>query len=88
MAITDTTLITGPFSSKRGHRQDSSNGATAPQRPYIRVHEILAIVPFSAATIWRKSANGTFPKPIKLSERVTAWSRKDVESWLTEKETA
>ena len=38
----------------------------SPKRP-----EHPAPLPFSAPTLWRKVAAGTFPKPIKLSERVT-----------------
>lgn len=45
-------------------------------------------LPFSAPTLWRKVRNGTFPKPIKLSERVTAWNVGAVRAWLTEQEAA
>lgn len=49
---------------------------------YMRLRQIIAIVPFSQATIWRKVKNGSFPAPIKLSERVTAWKVDDVRAWL------
>jgi hypothetical protein len=39
-------------------------------------------LPFSAATLWRKVAAGTFPKPIKLSTRVTAWRVAEVRTFL------
>ena len=42
-----------------------------------------APLPFSAPTLWRKVAAGTFPKPIKLSERVTAWNVGLVRAWMT-----
>jgi len=42
-----------------------------------------APLPFSAPTLWRKVAAGTFPKPIKLSERVTAWNVGTVRAWMT-----
>lgn len=38
-------------------------------------------VPFSAATLWRLIAAGKFPKPIKLSSNIIAWSRSSVLSW-------
>lgn len=41
-----------------------------------------APLPFSAPTLWRKVRAGTFPKPLKLSERVTAWRVADVRKWL------
>jgi prophage regulatory protein len=31
-----------------------------------------ALIPFSAATLWRKVAAGSFPKPVKFSAGVTA----------------
>ncbi len=37
---------------------------------------------FSGPTIWRKSANGTFPKPVKLSDGITAWRASEIEVWL------
>lgn len=48
-----------------------------PKRP-----EFPAPLPFSAATLWRKVADGTFPKPIKLSRRVTAWRVSEIRTFL------
>ena len=42
----------------------------------------LGLMPFSPATIWRKVKEGTFPKPVKLGERITAWHMDDIEQWL------
>ncbi|WP_335622424.1 helix-turn-helix transcriptional regulator [Acidovorax carolinensis] len=39
-------------------------------------------MPFSAPTLWRKVKNRTFPAPVRLSERVTAWKVGDVRSWI------
>jgi len=39
-------------------------------------------LPFSSATLWRKVAAGTFPKPVKLSNRVTAWRMAEVRAYL------
>ena len=47
-----------------------------------------APLPFSAPTLWRKVKAGTFPKPIKLSERVTAWKVGTVREWMTAQATA
>ncbi len=49
----------------------------SPKRP-----EIPAPLPFSAPTLWRKVKAGTFPAPVKLSDRVTAWRVSDVRKWL------
>lgn len=41
-----------------------------------------ALLPFSKSTLWRHVRAGTFPAPVKLSERVTAWRVGDVRRWL------
>lgn len=41
-----------------------------------------APLPFSAPTLWRKVKAGTFPKPVKLSERVTCWKVGEVRAWM------
>lgn len=49
----------------------------SPKRP-----DSTAPLPFSAPTLWRKVKAGTFPKPHRLSERVTAWKVADVRKWI------
>lgn len=49
---------------------------------YMRQKELLTLLPFSHATLWRKVKAGTFVKPVKLSERITAWPRADVFAWM------
>jgi len=40
--------------------------------------EIPAIIPVSKSTWWAGVKSGRFPKPVKLSERCTAWRICDV----------
>jgi len=47
-----------------------------------------APLPFSAPTLWRKVKNGTFVKPYKLSQRVTAWKVGEVRAWMAAQATA
>jgi predicted DNA-binding transcriptional regulator AlpA len=56
----------------------------SPKAPasFLRQPQVLALVPFSHATLWRHVKQGTFPAPLKISERVTAWRREDVETWV------
>lgn len=39
-------------------------------------------LPFSAPTLWRKVKAKTFPAPVKLAERVTAWNVGAVRAWM------
>lgn len=42
----------------------------------------------SRATIWRWSAHGIFPRPIKLGPAATRWRQSDVLAWEREREAA
>ena len=44
------------------------------------------VVPLSAATIWRRARDGTFPAPVRLSARATAWRVADLRAWLIAQE--
>lgn len=55
----------------------------SPRRP-----SATPILPFSAPTLWRRVKDGKFPKPVKLSDRVTAWRVRDVRAWLANRTSA
>lgn len=55
---------------------------------YVRQSQLIPeVLPFSSATLWRKVKDGSFPAPVKLSERVTAWRRADVNAWMAARDT-
>ncbi|OUR63487.1 hypothetical protein A9Q79_10310 [Methylophaga sp. 42_25_T18] len=39
----------------------------------------------SRSAIYREAAAGTFPKPIKLSERSSGWLESEIEQWIDER---
>ncbi|MCK8491764.1 AlpA family phage regulatory protein [Spirosoma sp. RP8] len=45
---------------------------------FMRLSEVLKIIPVSKATWWNGCRTGRFPKPYKLSLRVTAWKTSDI----------
>ena len=50
---------------------------------FVRQSQLIpTIVPFSSATLWRRVNSGDFPRPVKLSERVTAWCVEDIRAWM------
>ncbi len=56
---------------------------------YIRQSDLIpSPIPFSSATLWRKVKNGTFPPPVKLGERITAWRVADIRAWLDQQAVA
>lgn len=63
---------------------------TLPQTGYVRQPLLVGndkngtpgILPFSASTLWRRVRAGTFPAPVKLSARITAWKAEDIQQWI------
>lgn len=56
-----------------------------PDAGYIRQSQLIPyIFPFSAATLWRRVKDGTFPKPVKLGPRITAWRVEDIRALLND----
>ena len=63
-----------------------SNLDRFPAAGYLREKNIIPDpVPISHATLWRWAKDGRFPKPVKLSARVTAWKISEVRAWLDAK---
>lgn len=64
-------------------KANTSTFDTLPATGFIRQAQLIPdVVPISSATLWRRCKAGEFPKPVKLSERVTAWRVGDVRAWL------
>ncbi len=53
-----------------------------PATGFLRQPQVLSLVPISKSTLWRRVQARTFPEPVKLSERVTAWRAEDIRSWI------
>ncbi|WP_215241178.1 helix-turn-helix transcriptional regulator [Dyadobacter helix] len=45
---------------------------------FLRLPEILKLIPVSKATWWNGCRSGRFPKPYKLAPRITAWKACDI----------
>ncbi len=55
---------------------------TLPETGFLRQRQVLAFVPISKSTLWRRIQARTFPDPVKLSERVTVWRAEDIRRWI------
>lgn len=56
-----------------------------PQEGFVRVGTLAKVLGVAVVTVWRWSANGKLPQPVKLSDRVTAWRAKDIRNWINTK---
>ncbi len=54
-----------------------------PKTGFLRQSQIIpTLIPFSPATLWRKVKDGSFPSPVRISERVSAWRVEDIRAWM------
>ncbi|GHV53977.1 hypothetical protein FACS1894206_05780 [Deltaproteobacteria bacterium] len=49
-----------------------------PTSGFLRLPQVLAIVPVSKSTWWEGCKSDRFPKPVKLTPRTTAWWAEDI----------
>ena len=62
--------------------------SSLPETGFLRLRQIIgdpkaeppitAIIPVSKSTFWAGVKTGRYPKPVKLSERCTAWRVEDI----------
>lgn|GEM_PF-574643 len=72
-------------SSSRGEGQQNRSH-TLPEIGYIRLKEILEIIPVSKSTWYKGIAEGRYPKPTKrFGPRIAAWDIRDIRALLDNK---
>ena len=49
-----------------------------PEVGYLRLSQILNILPISKTAWWEGCRSGLYPKPVKLGPRTTAWRVEDI----------
>ena len=45
---------------------------------FLRLPQVLAIIPISKSAWWQGCKDGRFPKPVKLGPRTSAWRSSDI----------
>lgn len=54
-----------------------------PKTGYLRVKQVLTLIPVSRSTWWAGVKSGRYPKPTSsLGERITAWRVEDIVAFL------
>jgi prophage regulatory protein len=51
----------------------------------LKMPEVRTITGLSKSHLYALAQNGEFPKPVKLSERSSAWVESEVDSWIEER---
>ena len=61
-----------------------------PETGYLRLRQIIGdkntppLIPVSKSTWWAGVKSGRYPKPVKLSVRITAWKVEDIRTLIDE----
>lgn len=53
-----------------------------PETGFLRINQVLEFFPVSRSAWWAGCASGRYPKPVKLSERTTAWRCEDIRALI------
>ena len=57
-----------------------------PETGFVRLPQVLRVIPVGKSTWWAGVKSGRYPQPVKLSRRVTAWRVEEIRT-LIEKPT-
>jgi prophage regulatory protein len=49
-----------------------------PETGFMRLPQVLEVIPLGKTSWWAGVKSGRFPKPIKLTEHCTAWRAEDI----------
>jgi prophage regulatory protein len=53
-----------------------------PETGFLRLPQVLSLIPLGKTCWWEGVKSGRFPKPIKLSARCTAWRAEDIQALI------
>jgi len=61
----------------------NARAAVLPQHPklLLRLSDVCVRVALSRSTVYKRVAEGTFPAPIRVSERSVRWRAEDLDEW-------
>jgi prophage regulatory protein len=51
---------------------------------FLRIVDVMKKTGIAKSTIWLWVNKGRFPKPIKLSPRITVWENEKINEWMSQ----
>ena len=62
---------------------DSTNiRITIPETGFLRLTEVLKVIPLGKTCWWAGVKSGRFPKPVKISARCVAWRAEEIHNLI------
>jgi len=49
-----------------------------PLAGFLRLYQVLLLIPVGKSSWWRGVKDGRYPKPVKIAPRTTAWRAEDI----------
>jgi predicted DNA-binding transcriptional regulator AlpA len=71
-------------SAKATNKEFHHNVSDTPFRIFIRLAEVCEMVGVARSTIYKWVSEGTFPRPVHISDRAVRWPIDAIESWRNE----
>lgn len=53
-----------------------------PETGFVRLSQVLTVIPLGKTCWWEGVKSGRFPKPVKLSERCVAWKAEEIHALI------
>lgn len=60
----------------------STKQTALPEIGFIRISQILKVIPIGRSTWWAGVKAGKYPQPVKLSEHTTVWRVEDIRALI------
>ncbi len=51
----------------------------------MRIEQVLRACGPSKSTLYKMMAQGKFPRPVRISDRIVGWRQSDIMAWLAER---
>ncbi len=58
--------------------KNDKNQTILPQEGFVRLPQVLAVIPVSKTNFWNGIKTGKYPQPVKIGARTTAWRVEDI----------
>lgn len=61
---------------------DYSHANNSPNRRFLRITDVLDLIPVSRSRWYAGIKNGEFPAPVKISANISAWRSEDIDALI------
>lgn len=65
-----------------GLRQRATMNISTPQTGFLRLPQVLQLIPVGKSTWWQWVKDGRAPKPVKLGKQTTCWKAEDIHALI------